>query len=159
MQGSLAGWPAAKAQEWQRLQQEMAAARAHARPKPAPQAPSHQPDSARHAGIDNDMHQGPFSATAFTVRNFWQGPVGLDWVLVYAGAKREAANDTAQGALRLYNEPTDADGVYHLVPVGTYLAPNGDGALTVTAANGDVLQLRTEGGGVLSFNLQTRQYQ
>ena len=152
-------WPPAKAQELGRLQQKMDAARAHARPKPTPQAPPHQPDPARQAGIANDMHQGPFSAAEFTVRNVWQGPVGTAWVLVYAGAAWDAAGGTVRGALRLYNEPVDAYGDYHLVSIGTYAAPTGAGALTVTAATGDVLALRTDGGSTLSFNLQTLQYQ
>src|SRR5437588_13133242 len=91
-----------------RLQQEMDAARAHARPKPTPQAPPHQPDPARQAGIDNDMHQDPFSAAEFTVRNVWQGPVGTAWVLVYAGAAWDAAGGTVRGARRLYDEPVRA---------------------------------------------------
>jgi hypothetical protein len=158
--GPATSLPPAKAQEWERLQQEMVAARAHLRPKPASQAPSHIPDPQRHAGIDDAMHQGPFSATDFTVRNFWQGPVGPNWVLVYAGAKRESAGSAAaQGALRLYNEPTDANGDYHLVPIGTYLAPGTASALTITAVHADVLSLRTAAGSTLSFNLQTHQYQ
>jgi len=160
MKRPASAWPAAKAQELGRLQQEMDAARAHPRPKPvAPVPPPHQPDPARTAGIDNDMHQGPFPATEFTVRNFWQGPVGPAWMLVYAGATRDAAGTTVQGSLRLYNEPIDANGDYHLVPIGTYAAPNGAGALTMTAATGDVLSLRTDGGSTLSFNLQTLQFQ
>jgi Galactose oxidase, central domain len=69
-------WPPAKAQLLAYLQQEMDAARAHPRPRPTPQAPPHQPDPARQAGIDNDLHTGPFSAAEFAVRNLWQGPVG-----------------------------------------------------------------------------------
>jgi hypothetical protein len=68
--------PPATAQMLARLQQKMDAARAHPRPKPTPQAPPHQPDPARQAGIDNDLHTGPFSAAEFTVRNMGQGPVG-----------------------------------------------------------------------------------
>lgn len=106
------------------------------------------------------MHQGPFSATQFTVRNFWQGPLGPNWVLVYAGAQRGGASSAAvHGALRLYNEPTDSYGDYHLRLIGTYLAPNNASALTITAVHADVLSLRTAAGITLSFNLQTHQYQ
>lgn len=157
----LADLPPAKAQVWQRMNQEVAAARANPRPKssvPAFQPVTQQPDP-RQAGIDTTMHQGPFSVTEFTVRDSWQGPVGADWVLVYAGATTGIAGPAGQGALRLYSEPTDAYGAYHLVPLGTYQAPAGDAALTVAGANGSVLSLRTDSGSTLSFNLQTHHYQ
>src|SRR5436190_7181291 len=81
MHRSATAWLADKAQELGHLLLEMDGAWAHPRLKPAPQAPPHQPDPTRQAGIDNAMHQGPFSASEFTVRNMWQGPVGTDWVL------------------------------------------------------------------------------
>jgi hypothetical protein len=155
-------WPAAKAQLWDRMQQEMAAARVNPRPKLALQAaqpPPHTPDQPRQAGIDNGMHQGPFSATEFTVRNFWQGPVGTGWVLVYAGATTGIDGNAAQGALRLYSEPTDTYGDYQLVPLGIYPAPTGDADLTITGVSGAVLSLSTASGRTLSFNLLTDQYQ
>lgn len=160
--GATVGWPPAKAQAWQREQAEIAAARAHPRPKPAsPQnaAPPHQPDPTPAAGIDNAMHQGPFPAMTFLVRNFWQGPVGPDWLLAYAGATRVPADGSVQqGGLRLYREARDANGDLELQEIGAFPAPGAVGAVTITAAGGDVLQLRTDSGGVLSFDLRTRQY-
>lgn len=155
-----AGWPAAKAQLYQREQQEMAAARAHPRPKPPMHSviPSHQVDPPRHAGID-DMRQGPFSALEFTVRNFWQGPIGSDWMLVYAGAKRGANGSAGGGALRLYNEPINANGDYTLQEIGTFAAPAGTGALKIIAVKGDTMQLSTGGGKTISFDLRTHRYQ
>jgi hypothetical protein len=162
-EGGTAGWPAAKAQWQQQEQARMAEARLHAPPKPSsPQSagPAHTPDPERHAGIDNDMHQGPFPAMEFAVRNFWQGPVGPNWVLVYAGAKLDVVDGrTRQGALRLYSATRNAYGVFEERPLGTFLAPSGTGDLTITAANGGVLQLRTASGATLSFDLTTHQYQ
>ncbi len=160
--GETAGWPAAKAQAWQQGKAEMAAARAHPRPKPAnPQAeaPPHRPDPTPLAGIQNDMHEGPFSLTEFRVLNFWQGPVGADWILVYAGARRGPVGSTAQqGAIRLYSEPRDVNGDVQLIEIGTYLAPSAVSTLTITAVKGTVMELHSDGGAVLSFDLRTHQF-
>lgn len=153
------GLPSGKAQAEAFRAQQMVEARAHAAPKlahPSPPPPSSpQP---RYAGIQ-DMHQGPFPPSDFVIRNFWQGPVGSDWILVYAGAPGNQGlpgpDTTGQGALRLYTEAANYDSSY----LGIFSAPSGDGPLTITAVSGDVLQLRTDSGQTLSFNLQTHQYQ
>ena len=151
------GWPAAKAQIDEQQQQALAQARFHPRPKlpAAGLAPVSQPPPQRHAGIVA-MRQGPFLSTTFAVRNFWQGPVGSDWVLVYAGATRDSPNGPpTRGALRIYSETADM----RLSQIGTFAAAPGTGPLTITAASGNLLQLRTDRGVSLSFNLQTHQYQ
>lgn len=152
-----AGWPPSKA--WLQVQQqvEMAEAQAHARPKPTPHAPPLQPAPTRQAGIAN-MHQGPFPASQFVVRNFWQGPVGSEWYLVYAGARVNPNGSAGQGALVLYTEKPTSDGGFDINSIGTYPAPHGDRALTITAVNGHSMQLRTDTGSTLVFDLQTKQY-
>jgi hypothetical protein len=135
--------------EWE--QQDMATARAHPRPKPAhPTPPPAQPAPQLQAGIV-DMHQGPFPSSEFIVRNFWQGPVGSNWELVYAGARANPVNQNlGPGALRIYTKTVDY--------IGTYVAPNNESPLTITAVNGSLMQLRTDTGKTLTFNLQTNQY-
>ena len=152
-----AGWPIAKAQLWEREQAELAQARSHPRPKlpSAGLAPAVEALPPRQAGIIA-MRQGPFPPTQFLVRAVWQGPVGSAWVLVYAGATRGAAASAppSEGALRLFQESS----TMHLTPIGTFSAPDGTGPLTITAASGNRLQLTTDGGTSLSFDLVTRQF-
>ncbi len=78
--------PLTLAQKEQRIQKLIDAGRAHLRPKPTPQTPPPQAAPTLQAGIA-DMHQGPFGSL-FGVENFWQGPVGSKWELVYAGGKK-----------------------------------------------------------------------
>ena len=144
------GGPLTLAQKEQRIQQLLNAGRAHLRPKPTtPQVPSPQPAPTLHAGIIN-MQQGPFGGSLFAMNNFWQGPVGSNWELVYAGAERNPDGSVKQGALKLYTKD--------LTPIGTYPAPSGAGALTIIAVKGSLMQLRTDTGSTLVFNLQTNQY-
>lgn len=154
--GSTSGWPAAKALIAEQQQQAIADARSHPRPKlpGAGMSAAAQTPPRRQAGIVA-MRQGPFPPSTFLVRNFWQGPVGSDWILVYAGAAPSSPGGPfTRGALRIYRETADLQ----LSEIGSYPAAPGVGPVTITAANGDELQLRSDNGGVLSFNLQTRQY-
>lgn len=150
-------WPPAKATMLAQEEQQMAQARAHPHPKPSYTPPLPQTPTVRQAGII-DTHQGPFPAAQFTVRNFWQGLVGKDWELVYAGAKVNSDGSMGPGALVLYNETINHLGGFDLKVIGTYPAPNATTALTITAVNGNIMQLSTDTGNVLIFNLQTDQY-
>ena len=150
------GWPTAKARLYDQEQQALAQARVSPRPKlpSAGLAPAVQAAPRRQAGIIA-MRQGPFPRSTFDVRDFWQGPVGSDWILAYAGATPDASGASpTRGALRLYSESADM----HLTLLGTFPAAEGTGPLTITAVSGDVLQLRTDDGTTLSFDMQTRQY-
>ncbi len=151
------GWPAAKARLYDQEQQAVAQARANLRPKlpAAGGAPAVQAAPARQAGVIA-MRQGPFPRSTFDVRDVWQGPVGSDWILAYAGAAPEVPGaPPTRGALRLYRESADM----HLTLLGTFPAAEGTGPLTVTAESGEVLRLRTDSGTTLSFDLRTHQYQ
>lgn len=109
----------------------------------------------RTAGI-TDMHQGPFSATSFDVRDFYQGPAQGTWLLVYAGGTTNPnTGAVARGALNVYAEPQVGGAITF---VGTFQAPAGTGALAVTAASGDQLTLRSTQGGELTFNLATHTF-
>ena len=109
----------------------------------------------RHAGI-TAMRQGPFSASSFDVQNFYQGPADGTWLLVYAGATTNPATGAiAGGALNVYAEPQVGGAMSF---VGIFRAPAGTGALTVVAASGDHLTLRSSRGNQLTFNLATGKY-
>lgn len=140
-------------------QQEIATARAHPKPKPThPTPPPPQSAPQRQAGI-TDMHEGPFPSSEFIVRNFWEGPVGSNWELVYAGASANSLNQNlGPGGLRIYTETVTATGGLDDNYVGMYPAPNNQSPLTITAVNGTLMQLRTDTGNTLTFNLQTNQY-
>lgn len=155
----LSGGPGAAASKEQAIQKLLDAGRAHMQPKTGShnQAPAAQPAPARQAGIVN-MHQGPFHSSVFAVRNFWQGPVASDWVLAYAGAKTNADGTQGPGGIVLYTETTNSQGGFDLHPLGTFLAPNGTTALTITATKGNLLLLRNQSGAQLTFDLVTRQF-
>lgn len=155
--GSVAtqGWPAAKSRLYDQQQQTLAAARVHPQPKLPEVGPASAtlPAPTRQAGIVN-MRQGPFSPATFLVRDFWQGPLGSDWLLAYAGAELAPGGSPSRGAIRLFAESPDS----RLTPLGDYPAPTGTGPLTVVAANGSVLQLRDDRGVQVSFDLQVKRY-
>jgi hypothetical protein len=108
------------------------------------------PAQTRSAGIV-DMHQGPFSAASFDVQNVYQGPANGTWLLVYSGATiNPNTGAVATGALNIYAEP-QVGGL--MTFVGVFQAPAGTPALTITAASGERLTLRTSHGNELTFNL------
>lgn len=147
-------------QKEQHLQQVINASRAQAHPhaKTGIQAPAAQPAPTYKAGIIN-MQQGPFSPSIFTVRNVWQGPIGSSWVLAYAGAKTNVNGSSGQGGIALYTETASTSGSSHLQSLGTFYAPAGTTALTITAEQGNLLQVRTDSGARLTFDLQAHQFQ
>ena len=151
--------PPAKEKLLELDQQEIATARAHPRPKPPhPTPPPPQPAPQLQAGIV-DTHEGPFPSSEFIVRNGWQGPVGSNWELVYAGASANPLNQNlGPGGLRIYTETATSTGGLDDNYVGMYPSPNNQSPLTITAVNGSIMQLRTDTGNTLTFNLQTNQY-
>jgi len=120
--------------------------------------PTAQPEPTRQAGISN-VRQGPFSTSIFTVRNFWQGLVGNTWLLAYAGAKTNPDGILGQGGIMLYQEISNHTGGFTLQQVGMFLATRPCTALTITAAQGELLTLRSASGTSLIFNLQTHRFQ
>ncbi len=144
------GYPAAETKLLVRLDQEMTEAEKHGPPKQPDYVPTTQPTMKPMAEIVM-THEGPFPSSQFVVHNGWQGSVGSTWVLVYAGASVNPDGSTGQGALRLYTE--------NLHLIGSYAAPDGTSALTITAVNDDLMHLHTDTGRNLIFDLQTDQYQ
>jgi hypothetical protein len=148
------------AQKMQGAQQMLIDGRAHTHTKPVNQnqAPAVQPTPVRQVGILN-IGQGPFPQSTFAVYNFWQGPVGNDWVLAYAGVKMNANGTAGLGGIVLYTETVNDQGGVDLHPLGTFLAPNGTTALTITARQGNLLLLHSKVGQQLAFNLVSHQFQ
>ena len=120
------------------------------------QVPTAQPVPTRQTEIVA-MHQGPFLSSIFRVQNFYQGPVGSNWVLVYAGSKTNPNGSSGQGGVVLYTETINQQGGFDLHPQGTFLASDST-TLTTIAANGNLLTLRSTSGQVLTFDLLTHQY-
>jgi hypothetical protein len=144
-----------KAQADFAVQQTLAAARAHPRQKPGEGGrPAPQPRPARRAGII-EMRQGPFPATEFAVRNVWQGPIGSAWLLVYAGAKRGPGGGADQAAVRVYSETPDL----HMTLVGTFPVANQVGSVRIAGANGHRIELQTDNGSRVAFDLLTQQFE
>lgn len=152
------GIPAAKAAVLERERQAIIAARSTSRGKPADPGrrintagPAQFPSS----GILN-MHQGPFPATEFTVSNFWQGPVGAKWLLVYAGAVRHS-DGSLSAAVRLYSETPSSDGGFDLSELGTVALPKA-AVLTIENVTGNDLTLRATDGSSEHFDLSARRF-
>jgi hypothetical protein len=152
------GIPAAKAAVLERERQAIIAARSTSHGKPADPGrrtnmagPAQFPSS----GILN-MHQGPFPATEFTVSNFWQGPVGANWLLVYAGAVRNP-DGSVSAAVRLYSERLSSDGGFDLSKLGTITLPK-SAVLTIENVTGNDLTLRAGDGSSAHFDLNAHRF-
>jgi hypothetical protein len=104
------------------------------------------------------MHQGPFPASQFSVENFWQGPVGPNWELVYAGTKMNPNGNGGLGAIAVYTEAVNTLGGFNITHVGTYSVSNGTRSLTIASVHGNIMQLLTNAGNILLFDLQTEKY-
>ncbi len=152
--------PPQKQQLLNQLNQQAAQAGASTKPKNVANLsrPSSQPLVTPQAGI-TQTHQGPFPAGFFTVQSLWQGPLAKNWVLAYAGAKPSSDGTAQQGGILLYTVSGNASGGSDLHLLGVFLAPGGTTALTIVGVSGDLLQLRADSGGNLTFNLQTHLYQ
>lgn len=147
-----------KQQLFQRQTQYIATARAKAPPKNVSniQRPAQAAITPR-AGL-TQTHQGPFPSSFFLVQSLWQGPVGTDWTLAYAGAKPKPDGTIQQGAVLLYTVTRGSLNVASLHPIGTFLAPGTTTQLSIVSVNGSVLLLQSGSGSHLTFNLQTHQY-
>lgn len=118
--------------------------------------PPHQAEPPRQPGIV-DLKAGPFAASDFRVSNFFQGPSGDNWYLVYSGGASEADGQTA--GLRIYTEPINPNEGNRLTPVGIFLrAQSTESELTITSVHGSLIQLVANNGDAVTFDLSTDQY-
>jgi hypothetical protein len=107
----------------------------------------------RTAGVDFDVHDGPFGSSTFTIEDTFQGPVGETWYVVFAGQKNSA--DTGVGTLRIYSGPADiSDGLANTLE-GDYEVP-GSSDLKIMAESNGVLSLIDEvSRDSFAFDLRT----
>jgi hypothetical protein len=135
-----------------------AAASAGAAAGQASRKPTVSLPSPRPPGI-LDTQRGPFSTSEFVVRNAWHGQVGSEQVWVYAGATpMPSATRTIEApSIRIYTGGEDGDepaSAYR----GSFSPPGADSPLSITGFSGNVLTLRSEGGKVYRFDLQTNRF-
>jgi len=129
-------------------------------PTPDPGAP---PEPTLVAGL-SDVLQGPFEPSIFSLQNQWQGPIGSDthWMMVGAGAKKnETDGGVGPAAVSIYEFTTTPEGHYagNFAHVGLFVAPTDSGLLTIVSVSGSLVELRTEGGETLWFNLVSLTFQ
>jgi hypothetical protein len=104
------------------------------------------------------MHQGPFPGSEFYVANFWQGPVGGRWLLVYAGGVRGGDGSVTRGGLRVYTEPVDPNVGSDLTYVGEYSAASMS-PLRLVGVSGTVAALQDGNSRRLQFDLGSRTFE
>ncbi len=139
--------PPAKATIFARSQQAIATARAGTPAPKLPYAPpAAQPTATLTTGIFQEQ-EGPFSNSDFSIHDEYQGPVDGHWVVIYAGTAWTNFPTTGVGALRVYTV-----GVRF---VGVFDAPDGSGDLNITGVSGTTLQIVSDKGTHLTFDMAT----
>lgn len=140
--------PPAKATILARSQQALATAQAAPRaPKTTTGiSPTAAPTATLTAGI-TDESQGPFSNSDFSIYDVYRGPVNGRWVVIYAGTSWINFPKDGLGALRVYT----IDGGF----TGTFDAPDGSGDLNITGVSGTMLQITSDKGTHLTFDMAT----
>jgi hypothetical protein len=118
-------------------------------PSIVPRTPSPFPTGvATVYGIQPPMNDEPWeSGGTYSFINMWLGQSAM----VFAGA---LSSDPSQGLVVLTDRGTVSNGA-SLPPsiLGTYQTPTKDGALTITAANGEVLTLMAADGANYTFDV------
>ncbi|HLJ81356.1 MAG TPA: hypothetical protein VKT52_07725 [Ktedonobacterales bacterium] len=107
--------------------------------------PSTQPTPTYPTGIFQ-THQSPVGNSIFSVMTEYEGPLGSQWVFVYAGTAWTDFPNTGNGALMVYITNKGHS---------TFDAPDGSSWLNITAINGTVLQLQSDKSKSLTFDLAT----
>lgn len=109
-----------------------------------------------------DVHQGPVPASKFGVSNQWAGPIpgsGDVWYRVFAGVNAPGFSGPGTPAIYVDSSTPTPDGYSVTINfVGIYPVSGADSAVSITAVNGNIVDLRTETGRVFHFNLSTRQF-
>ena len=125
---------------------------AHALPKWRFRQPLRLAQQQLHRLAIFQTHQGPLPNSQFSVNNAYVGPVGSQWVIVYAGTLWTSYPSTGIGALAIYDQAT-------LKPIATVKATDGASSLTLISAQGTLLTVKTNTGATLTFNLTTDAFQ
>lgn len=97
--------------------------------------------------------QPPFPPAQYTITSAWRGVVGVEYVMVYAGA---LSADPAQGVVVILTLA-----VRHLgpgSPGGELRSPSRVGPLRIDSADGTVLHLVAPGGVAFTFDAARRSF-
>jgi hypothetical protein len=150
-QAQSAGWPAAKARQYQqgvaRAFPVTPAEKPAVAPTAAPGVPAVSVPAARQAGI-SDLRQAPFGQADFAVQNSYSGPVNGRWYVAYAGT----LGSSGEGGVRVLS--ADATQNTDITDLGTFSVP-GTTSLEVTGYSGDSITLVANTGATFTFNLDT----
>src|SRR6185312_11132086 len=117
---------------------------------PAPKLPyvplPAQPTATFTTGITQE-HEGPFSNSDFSIDDDYRGLVNGHWVVIYAGTAWINFPKVGNGALRVYTVDVGFTGVFD--------APDGSSNLNITGVSGTALQLVSDTGTHLTFDMAT----
>lgn len=146
--GSTPPLPPAKATLLARSQQAIATARAKpSTPKSTNVMPPRaQPTATFTTGITYE-NQGPFSNSTFSIHDVYRGQVNGHWVVIYAGTAWTNFPNQGVGALRVYNLDVGYAGIFD--------TPDGSGDLQITGVSGTTLQVVSNKGTHLTFDMVT----
>jgi hypothetical protein len=100
----------------------------------------------------------PFPAMSHIITSMWYAETGGTRLIVYAGALRDdpgVQSSASQGVVIVVVQTMEGAS---LPGGGTYLAPGKTGPLRITDANGVRLVLQSDSGGLLYFDVSTRQF-
>jgi len=106
-------------------------------------------------------HEGPFGSDhGFAATGHWTGEVDGRWYEVYAGAKVDPVSEAAtRSELLVFSAPAAPQGDESSRLLGTFAPPGGGTEpLTITGANGDVLEVQTSTGETLRFDVATQSF-
>ena len=140
--------PPAKATILARSQQALATAQAAPR---APKTttgipPTAAPTATLITGI-TDEHQGPFSNSDFSIDDVYRGHVNGQWVIIYAGTAWINFPTKGGGALKIYNLYGGFSGLLD--------TPDSSDNLNITGVSGTTLQITSDKGTHLTFDMAT----
>jgi hypothetical protein len=95
-----------------------------------------------------------FAEGLFQTTNFFQGPAGGKWMMVWAGSRTAPSGvSTGIGGVRVYSADLSTDKSPRLV--GVYDAPAGLGPLHLVGYKGTRLSLADQAGHTTVFDLST----
>jgi hypothetical protein len=115
--------------------------------------PKSGPMPARREGIFYGS-QGLVPPYVFSVTSSWGGPRYGKWLYVWAGTEYlNPPRHNPQPAVKLATVPIDPNVGNTPIPAGDFYSTCGGQGLTITSVNGDSMQLRSDNGRIVLFDL------
>jgi hypothetical protein len=104
-------------------------------------------------------HEGPVGDRSFASTGHWVGEVNGHWYDVYAGARAASGSQPERSELLVYRLPSDPQGSEQPTPIGSFVPPSGGTEpLAITAATGDMLEIKTSTGSAVQFDVATQSF-